>query len=42
MTAGLAATGSRVAYFYCAEDASGAISATIPDFKPIRMTQVGL
>lgn len=38
MSAGIAATGSRVAYFYAQEDASGAISATIPDFKPIRMT----
>lgn len=42
MTAGIAATGSRVAYFYCAEDASGAISSTVPAFKPIRMTQAGL
>lgn len=38
MTAGLAATGSRVAYFYAQEDGTGAISATVPVFKPIRMT----
>jgi hypothetical protein len=37
MTAGIAATGSRVAYFYALETA-GAISATVPAFKPIRLT----
>ena len=42
MTTGIAAVGSRVAYFYAAEDASGTISATVPAFKPIRMTSVGL
>lgn len=38
MTAGIAASGSRVAYFYAAEDGTGAIHATTPTFKPIRMT----
>jgi hypothetical protein len=38
MTAGVAATGSRVAYFYCAEASDGTISATTPAFKPIRLT----
>jgi hypothetical protein len=37
MTTGIAATGSRVAYFYCLESA-GSISATTPAFKPIRLT----
>lgn len=37
MTQGIAATGSRVAYFYAVETA-GTISATIPAFKPIRLT----
>jgi len=42
MTAGIAASGARVAYYYVAEAADGTISATVPAFKPIRLTQNGL
>lgn len=41
MTAGIAASGARAAYFYIAEGADGTIPAN-PAFKPIRLTQNGL
>jgi hypothetical protein len=42
VTAGIAANGSRIAYYYIAEGADGTISATTPAFNPIRLTSNGL
>lgn len=42
MTAGVAASGARVAWYYVKEDATGNIPATAPEFKPIRFTSNGL
>lgn len=42
MTAGIAANGSRISYYYCAEASDGTISASAPAFKPIRLTSNGL
>lgn len=42
MTAGIAATGSRVAWYYIPEVTYGVTPATDPEFKPIRFTQNGL
>lgn len=41
MTAGIAASGARAAYFYALENADGTLPAN-PAFKPIRLTQNGL
>jgi hypothetical protein len=41
MTAGIAASGARVAYYYVLEAADGTIAAN-PQFKPIRLTQNGV
>jgi hypothetical protein len=38
----LAASGSRVKYYYCVEDANGDIHATTPTFQPIRFNTSSL
>lgn len=42
MSTELAASGSRVKYYYCTEDANGDISATAPTFHPIRFNTSSL
>jgi hypothetical protein len=42
MTAGVAAAGARVAYFYIPETAYGVTPPTTPAFKPLRFTSNGL
>jgi hypothetical protein len=42
MTAGVAAAGARVAWFYIPEVTYGVTPPTTPAFKPIRFTSNGL
>jgi len=41
VTSGIAQGGARVGWYY-AQETAGTISATVPEFKPLRLTQSSL